>query len=86
MKYIMLKQTRGKVNYYYPIIFPNSLAHDDVADAMKKVIKGTEVHSAGEVSCFDAGEAHGQSSTLKKFADDNDTYRIRYADYGGLIE
>lgn len=86
MKYVMFKLTVRSMTRYEPVMFSNSLAHADVAQAMQDgPLKGYSVHSAGEYRPMTA-ECHGHSTTLGVESDPLDGQRIRMADYGGLIE
>lgn len=87
MKYVMFHKVIGSdTNYFVPIIFPNTLVHIEIADAM--VAKGAPLEgfmpvSAGEISPLDM-ECYGESTTLKMRADgERDTRIIRMSDYGG---
>lgn len=88
MKYIMLKSNRNGINYFCPVIFPNFLSHDQVAELMESQMEDPVIHSAGEISLFGLeGKCHGKSTTLSVESDSEaDTRRIIMADYGGLIE
>jgi hypothetical protein len=49
MKYVILRAANG---HTYPVIFPNSLAHKEIADALGPLLPGTtfEVKSAGFIN------------------------------------
>lgn len=86
MKYIMLVTKEKGIKRFCPIIFPSFLIHKDVADSLtKELLNKYVIYSAGEISPLDM-EARGSSSTLKNCSDVNDTFRIKMADFGGLIE
>lgn len=68
MKYIVIKQNHGSFEQEIPIIFPESLAHASVFEAMKNCegLKNVEAVSAGEFSSLDfEANCHGSSFSLK---------------------
>lgn len=81
MKYIMLKKDKEGVQHYVPVIFPTTLVHEDIANAMLDVLPDYEVHSAGEISPFTLGDVHGSSETLNVKSDPADSQRIKMNDY-----
>lgn len=84
MKYVMFKKQFGDhLLQFVPVIFPNTLVHADVAEAMLPgPLVGYEIHSAGEWTGLDAC---GRSSTLNLSHDPEDTTRIIMNDYGGAF-
>lgn len=81
MKYVMFEKRTKGMSHLVPIIFPSSLVHADVAEALKTVLKGYKPTSAGEVSPMIMA-AHGESTTLKLKANPRDTQVIMLNDYG----
>lgn len=62
MKYIMFQA--GDLKYKLPVIFPDTLVHEDVAEALLPLLPGgAKVISAGE--CTVMGQCSGRSETLK---------------------
>lgn len=82
MKYIIAKMKSGSITRRVPIIFPNYLAHAEVAEALEKVI-GKRIDSAGEFSSLDLSDIkpHGHSESLKKDAKRADRETIMNQDY-----
>lgn len=67
MKYIMLSTEFTGVTKLVPIIFPDFLVHSMVADAIKPLISGSVVVSAGDIqmgvyNCSGASETLGVES------------------------
>lgn len=92
MKYVMLKRTNPKGgSQLLPVIFPNELAHADVAEALCERMEtkkfDLEVVSAGDF-CMLTKQATGKSTTLKLKADrERDSQIIANHDYAhGLME
>lgn len=86
MKYIVLKVSRGGLDYEYPIIFPQSLTHALMAESLKKEeeLKGAEVISAGEFNSMDcAVDCYGKSISLGniKSRGEVDSNLIMWHDY-----
>lgn len=82
MKYIIAKLKSGSITRRIPIIFPNYLAHAEVAKALEGVI-GKKIDSAGEFSSLDLDEIkpHGNSPSLKKDSKKTDRETIINQDY-----
>lgn len=82
MKYIIAKRRDGGVTRRIPIIFPNYLAHAEVAKALESII-GKQIDSAGEFSSLDLSDIkpHGHSDSLNKDSKRNDGQIIANQDY-----
>lgn len=82
MKYIMLTKDVGNgLIEHIPILFPKSLVHADVAQALLEgPCKGCKVRSAGEVPAFRC-KTIGESTTLQVKSDPKDGQRICMIDY-----
>lgn len=83
MKYIMFGRSAGEhLEQRTPIIFPNSLVHADVADALKGLpeLTGCTVVSAGEFNAL-TGETYGGSTSLKVDSRPEDAVTIKGMDY-----
>lgn len=91
MKYIIFRTKIGDMTLDFPIIFPNMLVHERVAQAFKVMARKThqweiEPVSAGEVSIplgTDEVHCYGESTTLKLKAREHDAAIIIMSDYGG---
>ena len=88
MKYIMLEiPYTGGIRQKIPIIFPDQLVHEDVAEHMKLMIFRSMAKIAGPVSAgfIDLGSeiaCHGDSETLRLHSlEDLDAGVIRTYDY-----
>lgn len=84
MKYVMLL-IDGRIKRHVPIIFPDLLAHIDVANAMQDGIvpelKNAKVVSAGDFDVI-SGEASGRSVSLNiDSREEEDTKIILTYDY-----
>ncbi|QDB70627.1 hypothetical protein RSP_0048 [Pseudomonas phage RSP] len=87
MKYVMFeKRMSDGCSHMVPVIFPNTLVHDEVANALTLgPLKGYIPCSAGEISPLDM-QPHGESTTLGLKADEErDETVIRLNDYGGAF-
>lgn len=88
MKYIMFAKPMAKnktTTHVVPIIFPDSLAHADVAAAMVNgPLKGYMPRSAGEWNPMHG--CSGRSSTLNMNSDPRDTRIVLLNDYGAAWE
>lgn len=86
MKYIMLQKTSGEgsesLTRDIPIIFPEALSHDLMAEAMQsnEELKGCVVVSAGFYETH-SGECHGASTTLNLESRPADTMIIKTYSY-----
>lgn len=89
MKYIMLLIEREDANVNVPIIFPDMMNHDNVAESIKHNlgmnhdIAETKVVSAGFITMNNTGvQCHGKSETLKiKSRGKEDSIIINTYDY-----
>lgn len=90
MKYVVVKVG----NNAYPVIFPDHLVHEDMANAVIEVLRKarpSDGHtaaaiSAGDVTIFDA-ECSGRSSTLDmESRGDTDSLLIRVGHYTAYWE
>lgn len=85
MKYVMLMR-RGTIgNHYFPVIFPKTGVHSDVAEAVISMPGMSEYSpvSAGEITTGFGLSCHGYSETLGLSAEpDRDTQIIQMNDYG----
>ena len=88
MKYIMFRKEKDGAITHYPVLFPNDLVHDDVAEClMTGPLKGFSVRSAGFVSSIGKGEGvHGRSDTLDAFSHPDDKDIINGQDYGAAFD
>jgi len=59
----------------FPVIFPEHVGHDTIANAIKSTYPGISVDSAG--FCTLAGNVYGESVTLKLKALSEDAFWIR---------
>ena len=87
MKYVMFeKRMSDGLVHKVPVIFPNTLVHDEVSEALTAgPLKGYAPCSAGEISPLDM-QPHGESTTLRLKADEAlDETVIRLNDYGGAF-
>jgi hypothetical protein len=95
MKYVVMKvRIKGGMDMELPVVFPNSLVHKDMADALRMVIHEsldnvvhTEPVSAGEVSLFGTGlNCSGYSETLNLHSrGSRDSTLLVGCDYGAGI-
>jgi hypothetical protein len=86
MKYIMFTQTIGEGTVrQVPILFPNSLTHSLVAEALLQSpeLVGAAVTSAGEFSSMSLSdvELHGKSDSLKLESLSTDSAVLPMNDY-----
>lgn len=88
MKYVMMQWAEKDIVFEYPILFPNTLVHADVAEAMKSVIPGAVVISAGDLSSTTFhGHCSGESTSLGLKSRPQDTEILKYHDYlHGVID
>lgn len=86
MKYVMFRVPGpGGIDRLVPVLFPDSLVHREVAEALYPVVKGLPV-SAGEC-VVDVSSTHGRSSTLAMDSREEDADVISTHDYlHGLVE
>lgn len=88
LKYIMfIKESDNGMKTAYPVIFPNHLVHDEVAEALLTgPLQGYEPRSAGEVSSLGMGDhVGGRSTTLNLKPHPDDRNIINMQDYGGYF-
>ena len=65
MKYIVFRKVTGSFQQEIPIIFPNSLVHLEVAQALSKIVGTSKVVAAGEFSSLDIEpNVSGRSSSI----------------------
>jgi hypothetical protein len=86
MKYIVLRSGKFGLEREFPIIFPNSLTHSDVFQALIKEcpeLDGANPVAAGELSSININAGcHGFSSTLGEGSrEEMDDNLIRMIDY-----
>lgn len=63
MKYIIYRTIDGRREI--PIIFPNTLVHLEVAQALSKLVETSRIVAAGEFSSLSIeAECHGKSTTI----------------------
>jgi hypothetical protein len=91
MKYVMLRCRIGSITKMVPIIFPNELVHQDVAEAITHLIGmkhgwDAEVVGAGEVGGLDVSACSGGSETLSVSSRKEDASVINGYDYWHGIE
>jgi hypothetical protein len=81
MKYVMLKKVVDGREHRFPIIFPNTLSHDEVAAIAKCLpdVEDADVVSAGE--CLVQAACSGRSVTLNISSRDDDSFLVSNADY-----
>jgi hypothetical protein len=86
VKYVMFKKKMDQTTHFVPVIFGESIAHIEVAEALlKDALKGYEVHSAGDLSSMSfTGDVGGESTTLKVSSDPDDERRISMSDYSSF--
>lgn len=87
MKYIVMQHKFRDLVIEVPVIFPNSLIHEEMAVIMKVLLGDTARSvSAGEYSPLD-GSCHGKSSTLNlESRGEQDMRLILMYDYlGGFV-
>lgn len=77
MKYIMFEDHTGRK---VPVIFPNSMVHVMVAEAMSPLVPMGRVISAGE-AVIRVSHCGGDSETLGAFAAEDDATTINEYDY-----
>jgi hypothetical protein len=84
-KYVMIEATFGTTKRLFPIIFPDSLVHLEVATVMKLCgpLDGHEprVVSAGNVDMLDLSNCSGKSTTLGLSSRSIDAHIIVNYDY-----
>lgn len=81
MKYIIFDND----GIFTPVIFPNMLVHQDVALALKGILNGATIFSAGDVH-FKNPRCHGKSVTLGAVSNPVlDSLIIETNDYSGGI-
>lgn len=82
MKYIMMKSQIGGITRKIPIIFPDILVHQDVAEAIRRLpqMRMSEPDSAGFIQMHNIS-CHGESETLHITAKDEDSDIISTMDY-----
>ena len=88
MKYVMfIKDEDGELPIAYPVLFPNNLVHQEVAEAlMAGPLEGFKVRSAGDLTSTGKGYGvGGHSETLKVTAHPDDERIIDMQDYGGCF-
>ena len=86
MKYVILERQHGDMVQVIPVIFPNVLAHKDVAEAIAKLVgKDCKAVSAGDVNVA-VHATHGKSSSLKLEGRAGDAALININDYYSMIE
>lgn len=83
MKYVMLRTQFGNMEQLVPIIFPNQLGHDQVAQAILRVLpNGGTVVSAGDVSLDRANiDRYSSSISCNVAAHYDDDIVINTIDY-----
>ena len=81
MKYIVFQTKDGCQEI--PIIFPNTLVHIEVAQALSKIVGTSRIVAAGEFSSLDIdATCHGKSTTIGiKSREDDDAQLISNYDY-----
>lgn len=73
MKYVMC--SGGAEMGTFPIIFPEHIGHDTIANAIKSTYPGITIDSAG--FCTPAGNVYGESVTLALKSLSEDAFWIR---------
>ena len=81
MKYIVFRTLDGRQEI--PIIFPNTMVHLEVAQALVKLVGTSRVVAAGEFSSLDIdATCHGSSTTIGiKSREKQDSLMIGNYDY-----
>lgn len=87
MKYVMFFVEGELINQAIPVIFPNVLVHEDVAEAVKTMpgMQNAKPISAGEVTFnpVDCAHCDGRSDTLDLASrGERDSRIINLNDYG----
>lgn len=88
MKYVMfIKDEGGDFPIAYPVLFPNNLVHQEVAEAlMAGPLEGFKVRSAGELTSVGKGQGvTGKSDTIGVQSHPDDERIINMQDYGGYM-
>ncbi|WP_274644420.1 hypothetical protein [Pseudomonas serbica] len=88
MKYVMfIKDKDGDFPIAYPVLFPNNLVHQEVAEALiAGPLESFEVRSAGELTSVGKGlGVTGKSDTLGVKSHPDDEQIINMQDYGGYM-
>lgn len=82
MKYVMFKTRLGECDALMPVIFPNTISHVDVAEAIQGMagMSKAEVASAGFIN-LRAISCHGESETLELQSEPGDLTVINTNDY-----
>lgn len=75
----MFEQQIGSVSRSIPIIFPDSLIHEEVYIAIRELVDGN-ITSAGDISSTTL-QCSGKSTTLKIESREEDSEIIRMYDY-----
>lgn len=85
MKYILFEVDLGSAKAHLPVIFPSSMVHQMVADALFPCVPGEAANKrvirAGEVSGLDVHATFGESQTLRMSSSPEDADTIRGFDY-----
>jgi hypothetical protein len=85
MKYVMFEvQMPGGMVRHVPVMFPDSLVHEDVADALAGIpgLNGNTVVSAGTCSFMPGSiDVGGESKTLELKSHPGDQITINMIDY-----
>lgn len=93
MKYVMLTVTHCGMKRKMPVIFPNSVNHDDVAVFFSEALRASYGDIPVQIDATSAGfidlrveNTHGKSTTLGLPSDEADARTINVHDYFHGIE
>lgn len=84
MKYIMFLQKTGELERNIPIIFPDTLIHEEVAVAIESLIRKmgeVRLKSAGTINIYGDIAVSGKSTTLNIESNGDDARIISIYDY-----